>query len=716
MAPIPLSVTPELSQGRPANGGRDNIPECYRDIENWPGFDASVLKGKDLRRYERLRDATVLYLHGRPMREVVACAEIGERRFLRVFARCLTHDTDGRIFGCRAFVNRARLKPFVRKADFAGASADGKGGYCGMFGQLMERKKEVASRLTDYLNAYGLAGLRPNKVMFRTIHRQFLTICREEGVGERAYPFNTRERGRKALRQWIDTDYLPRYAQRFTRQEHGEDAAGLLAYGAGTGDADRNYHGYGAWIIDAVTIDVHARYELPNDSGDWESLTLRRFQQLRCIHKGSSCNLACRQVYAPQVSAEDVSILLWDSLNGPPSVPTTIAGLVAETGAGYPALMIPQLRFAIPSVIYLDNALAHLADHIQHIATVLFGCRVILGRPKTPRERAQIESKFALQARRVVHQLPATTGNGPQDPARKTHAVAVQERARADDLEQVLDIYARNENILPAAGAHNVQPLERLRRQIAAGVLNPQYLPVDKRKAYYFSMPQRVVVRMNAEGGRRPYINFLYQRYSSADLGKRFALKNRPMYVRPDHRNLRTVMLFYEDGTEFGPVQALGHWGTFPHDVRIRKLFARLKRDAEFDTRADDRPLEALFGHLRAKAPRSTTAALWLTYLIEYLKRQGFVPSPVVAEHVTQWTAITAQAAAIEVLPVGATPLPLPASVPLVLPGPSQGQVADSPLDSQAGAIGEPGAPGPTDSGASANTERYALRRRSFGA
>jgi hypothetical protein len=219
-------------------------------------------------------------------------------------------------------------------------------------------------------------------------------------------------------------------------------------------------------------------------------------------------------------------------------------------------------------------------------------------------------------------------------------------------LEQVLDVYSMNENAFVAAGAHNVEPLERLRRQLASGVLKPQYLPMDKRKAYYFSRPIRVTVKLDPATGRRPYINYMYQRYSSNALCRRFDLKERTMYVRPDFRNLRTVMLFAEDGSEFGPVQALGHWGTFPHDVRIRKMFGKLKREGELGNRADDRPLEALFAHLRNKAPRNPTAALQLTYLCEYLQKHEFQMGPILEDAAREWAAASIAMDAIAILPM----------------------------------------------------------------
>lgn len=632
-------------------GGRRTLPECYRDMSKWPGFDDSMLKGTDKKRYNQLRDATALYLDFRPMCEVLAAANVKERYFLRMFARCFKRDRNGEILGCRAFVKNSFASAPVRMAPLV-PSADGKGGFFGMFRKLLRDHPKIQNNLVTLLNGYGQKGLRPNSLMFRGIHRNFCKFCEAEGLGVNDYPLNTGERARRALRAWIDSDYLPKYATRFITLEHGIDAGGLAGYGEGDGQADRQATGYGAWILDATTIDLNARYEIPNAQGDWEQLELRRFQQLRLIHKGTGANLANRQVYAPQVSAEDVSMLLWDGVAGPPSVRQVIPGLRAEEGAGYPANVIPELKYAIPSIVYLDNALAHLADHVQHIVGHLFGAKVILGRPKTPHERGAIESRFGLQVRRVVHQLPSTTGSGPKDPRRKASSVPVEGRVRAEESEQVLDVYVMNENATVAAGSHNIAPLERLRRQIASGAIKPQYLPMEKRKPHYFSRPIRVTVKVDSAAGRRPYINFLYQRYSSNALCRRFDLKEHSMYVRPDFRNLRTVMLFMEDGREFGPVQALGHWGTFPHDVRIRRLFGKLKRDGELDTRAEDRPLEALFAHLRKQAPRNPTAALQLTYICEYMQRQKFQMGPVLEDASREWTAASEAINAIEILPM----------------------------------------------------------------
>jgi hypothetical protein len=655
------------------NGGREQVPAAYANPENWPPFDDSVLKGKARARYTRLKHAIEMYLAFAPMDKVLGQAGVGEQRFARIFRRCGLVQSNGQIAGWSALVAGKVLKKRERVAPLAPAKS-GNTGYTGAFAKLLADRPKTAQELVCYLNAFGDKALRPNRVHFRTLHRRFIKICEEQGVTANEYPLNTRDRARRPLRTWIEQVYLPLWANRFIALEHGPEAGKLNEYAQGHGSANAPAAPYSVWILDEVTIDVSARYELPNATGDWEELDLARFFQLRLIDQGGA-TLCVRNVFAAQACADDLAMLFWDALNGPPEVPQPIEGQTLLEGAGYPATVIPQLRFAMPCVILLDRALAHLADHVQYIATILFGARVIMGPARTPHERAQVESRFSAMARRLLHQLPATTGSGPKDPVRKRAAVPIEGRLRAVELEQVLDAYARNENATPAAASFNIAPLARLKRQIEKGVLQPHLLAADKRKPYFFAKPVRVTVKADRKKGVRPFVNYLYMRYSSSDLAKDYSMEGKTVLLRPDLRNLRTVMLFREDGAVYGPAQVLGSWGQFPHDVRLRRLFGRLKREGELGDRADDQPLEAIFAHLRKKAPRDRKAALQLAHLVEYLTRNSVGMTAQLTQGVREWQQLQEQTAGVAVVPVKGPPVPAPEA--------QHGRVAPKPVRSQ---------------------------------
>jgi putative transposase len=666
-------------------GGRDKMPELFRDTENWKHFDESLLPAVLQPRVKELKRAIQMYCAFAPMLDVLKMAKMKRSGFMRIFVRCGLVKDNGTIVGWSALVKGVKVGPPVRRAPFE-ANGDGKAGYGGLWAMLLRDHPKIEPELITYLNARGKSALRPNSVTFRPLHKKFLEICREQGVGEEDYPVGTGSQAKKPLRKWFRNTYLAKHASRFVAMEFGPDAGGLTAYGEGDGTAKRILPPYRRWMLDATIVDILARYEFPNASGDWEELDLPRFIQLRIIDAGTGANLASRQVYAAQVSADDISLLIWEAINGPRDVAPVVHGLQPEEGAGYPAAVIPQLRYACCDELELDNALAHLANQVQHLILSVMGAMVVLGPPATPHERAAQESKFGLQARRVLHQLPGTTGSGPRDPVRKRAAVPLEGRIHAAEVEHILDVYAKNENALPTAASHNISSLERLRRQIKANVLVPKYLAPDKRFAHFFAKAVPVVVKSDLRTGRRPFVNYLYAKYSGDLLGQRFDLVGKRLWLRANPDNVRTAMLFAGDGTFICPVQALGRWGTFDHDARIRRIFGVLKRKGEMGPRADDHPLAAIFEQLQPQAAGNRKAALQLTYIVEYLKRHGVHLDEEVRPLASGWDDLKAAANDVETVAVMPVPPTPPASAsPLRAVPKSAPRPPDRPIQPSAG-------------------------------
>lgn len=601
--------------------GRARIPECYRDLENWPAVDEELIENvADRRRYQRLCKGIALYLAFCPLDVVKEATGISTRRFLRLFDRCLNNAPDGRIWGFRACLRGARVRPMVRTKPIE-YQADARAGFQGAFRQLLVKHPKIEERLEIELTRRARNIIQPNRLSFRGAHKIFQIICKDHGISENEYPFTTKAKGAGALREWIKVKIIGRHGERWVKFEEGFDAAKAYKFQNGDGTASMLPMPYSAWEIDENTIDMDAIYELPNYRGDWEEIELRRCQVIRAVDVDSGAKLANRLILAAQASAEDATILLWDAISG---VEIDEGGLEAGlliAGAGYPAAVIRELKYAVPRIIYLDNALAHLADHIQHTVTGLWGGEVMLGSAGTPLGRPNVETDFSAQARRFFHQLPGTTGSGPDDPVKDTSKAQTKNRVPVQMLAMAINCYCANSNALSAAAAGYIAPLERLRRSLASGSLAPLYLPAHKRRPHYFGKPYRVTVRIDLKNGRRPYVNFMYVRYSSELLMRSVALKDKQMWVRADFRDLRVVLLFDDAGKEFGQLRALGKWGKFPHDVRIRKLFGKLKREGELGPSPEDAPLEFLLRYLSSKAGHDRNAALRLSYILEYLKQ-----------------------------------------------------------------------------------------------
>lgn len=596
-----------------------HVPEAYRSFVAWPLLDESLLSSQNQGRYRRFSTAIEMRLAGQPAATVAAVARVSEKEFGRVFRRCLSLHSDGRIWGLRALLRGVRVQRAVRKAALTRFVDKPASGYGGMLGKVFHERPKIEQDLLFELTTNRRLIPSPNRATMRWCHKTFLRLCKAHGVSIDDYPFNTKHLGRRAFRIWMHSNFLPKHCTAWAVAEHGPDAQAFL-YQGGDGSASTLANPYEVWQIDEVTIDEQARYELPNWSGDWEQLDLRRASAIRVIETGATSTLAWKLILAAQPTVEELLMVLWDAVNGPPRVPPAVPDLDYIEGAGYPANIHPTLRYVVPKAIELDNALSHLADALQRLVAGTMGSVVRLGAPRTPQARGKVEAKFKLAAQRVLHQLPATTGSGPNDPVREKAWVPVEKRVRVDELEHVLDVYVANENATPAAGAGYEAPLERLRRQIVAGALRLNYLPTTRRKPHFFNSLHPVRLKVDPKYRRRPFVNFLGVRYTSPHLQRAYTLANQALWVRFDPRDLRVLLVFLDDGSEFGAITAMGQWGKFQHDLRIRKLFLKLKRKGELGERPEDEPLEALFNHLRAGAPRDRTKALQLVHLMNSLK------------------------------------------------------------------------------------------------
>ena len=623
-------------------------------LELWPTVDASLIENsEEKKRFEALKNAVDLYASGARVRDVTVIAGVTARWFYRLLERCQEAASDGRPRGYRALVARSirlkRVRRRLRNENTTKVNA----GYSGYFRKLLRDKPEIETGLVSALKRLGKDRLMPNSLDFRGVHRLFVRECVKAGLKDSDYPLNTEAKARVPLRDWLTNDFMSRHAVAWFALEVSPDAAQAAGYGQGSGQDTRIEEPYSAWQIDEMTIDVQAKYQLRTATGDIDDIDLDRFMVIRLIALGSSVNLSWSMVVARQVAAHDLTSLLWDAIDGHVKAEAVIAGLEYHPDGGFPSTVFPELRNRTPSVIYLDNALAHLADALQRLVMLLFGAVVRLGRPGVPQERADVESHIGLMARQLLHQLPGTTGSHPTSALRKRAKRTMTHRLDVAELAHMIDTYLANKNGLPAAASRYGTPLDQLRKQLDAGLVKANTLPVARRRAHLFYSPTKVTIKVDLKRGRRPFVNFLGVRYTSGTLQRNFGMVGKVMVARCDPRDLRTIWLYEpETGHEWGCLNALGRWGKFPHDMRIRKLFLLLKRKAALGERADDNPLEQLYQYLRGTAPNDRRDATRLAYLMHYLEGWVDPPDPAVAQACVAFRAGEASAFEAQTLPI----------------------------------------------------------------
>ena len=657
----------------------ESILECYRgSIDLWPSFDSSGLASDSKKRFDRLVRAVDMLLKHEPMDKVLGVAKVSRDQLGRLINKAMQLKPDkSSVWGLAAFAAfksqalRARVNEFKTQVK-------PKAGYGGMFTWLLETHAAIEPGLIDFL----IRQTRPNRIGEHVLHQEFLRLCCVEKIDESGYPFSTKTQARAPLNLWFKNSFLPRYAKKYVAREHGQAAATALG-----GSTDQPAPVpvpmvLGDWVMDEQTTDLFARLELNSIYGDVEYIdNLPRVPIIRLRTMDFEVQIAWRLVLTKQASSFDVLCLLWEAVSGPPKADAAIEGLDYEPGAGFLANSFEQLRWTVPRVLYLDNALSHLADLIQQVVTRLWGGEVRLGIPGTPKERAEVESSIRKHTHRVIQQLPATSGSHPRDAKRKTSAGSLDKKVPVPALVHALDCYFANENVCAADAAGGIAPFERVRRFLELGKLDLPSLPAHFRRAHWFSSPVARPVCCDLANGRAAHVNFMGSRYTSTLLRQHPGMRGQKLSLRPDYRNLQHVIAFDATGTEFGTLTAEGVWGKVPHDTRIKKLFLTHRKEGRLGKRADDQPLQMLFAFLTAGAKTNPALAVQLAYVVNYLTKnmtpelfkelmedQEAAPAPVPPEWADALKAAEdAKAAAIKrATPVSLKAVPLSGLVPVV--------------------------------------------------
>jgi hypothetical protein len=601
---------------------RDRVIAAHRQSDGVPSVDVSLMDKTGRKRVERMCKARDTFISGSSLDAASRQAGVNARRFQRIMTRYLEVADDGRIGGERVFQSHWRPHRHPKRVKPLDASKAGVwGATTGLFRQLMAENEDLRKDLVAALRRKGKAVLQVNKLVGRELRKLLERLCVAHEVAEDAYPLSTKDKGLRALRRWIVSDFLPLYASDWITAEAGSKPLQAGGEPVLKPTVVAEYEPYVAWTLDMARVDVRTAIEIVNASGDVDVVEVECFHVLRVIELGYATTLAYLIIYGRQVMAEDLGNLMWRALNGW-TIREVLPDLRMDPSGGFPVMVMSELRWRKPKVIYLDNALAHLSAVFGVIVELTMGADVKPGNPASPLERAEIETKFAIAARRLFHQLPATKGTGPTDPQRKRgDKVQVEGLIRADEIEHAYAVMMGNENGAVATAAHGIPPLERLRRALIRGAITAAPVALSSRCRHMFFPSRRVLVHAKADDTRRPYVNYDRIRYSSTELQRRYDLNGKYLYARADEDDLRVIILFDDKGAEVCRAHGEGRWGLIPHDRRMRRMALRNIDKAQFENMPQDGPLLALFASLQRDAPSKPSAALQLAHCLAVLGR-----------------------------------------------------------------------------------------------
>jgi hypothetical protein len=359
----------DVGKTRPGPGDkRRRHAGAYADPDNWPDFDLTYYAKAVRDRVTLITKCAKKYLGGKSAAVSVEGTSIQARHLQKLVEKALTLKPDGStIFGFEAFIpwkaQRARTVSEERLENLDGNSNSYK--LTGLF----KKYPEIEEKLREFL----LAKSRPNQIGAKVLHGEFKILCRASGLSDENYPLNTKYKGKDAIVNWYKKYFIPQHYDEHIAAEYGPDAEIANEHSNGDGQSETPAPPFSYWVLDSTPWDIHAKLELPDAQGIPEELDISRGTILRVICKNPTVNLSWRAVFAPKVCGEDLSILLWDALNGQAAPDQSVPDCKRKPGANWPALADERFRFAVCMRLYLDNDLAHLKDEVQNIVTMLWG-------------------------------------------------------------------------------------------------------------------------------------------------------------------------------------------------------------------------------------------------------------------------------------------------------------------------------------------------------
>lgn len=587
--------------------------------EAWPEVDETLLDEDTRKLYLARKRAVDAYLAGEASLDAIERdTGIAPSNTIRMANRCVQLHKDGRIWGYRALIKHQHVKQYRRNLpinDIPFESTD-KSGRAGAFMQLLESYPALQTFIDGHFLKRNVRKNRiiyDNKITTDQLHTSFLDACREQGIHESEYPLSQHDQGLRSLYEYVK-QLKHSHMLEYVRAHASSDAARLLE-GTGQGPSPlRPERPYQTVEIDGHRIDMNLTVVI-NDPFGSKVVPIKRGWLLAVIDLYSGAILGYHLTLNSEYNRYDVLRCVLNALTPPPDAPQVIEGLTTPPHGRVPNDIHPELYWTSWDETKLDNALAHRASLPTRVFTGVVGSSIRRSGPRLPFKRPFIERFFGLLEEHTFHHLPGTTGSNPNDlRGEGGEAFSRKYQISLEEIHQMLDYAIAEYNHAKRGPLHGHTPMEAISNYL---VRNPDALlrkiPPDLQNAgSIISDRVEVTIKGNVLEGRRPYVNYAYEKYTNDILARSPEMIGEKLIITPNPDDLRVIPAYFPTGAEFGYLTAHGGWGRVPHTMEMRKAIHKLMRKKLIFIAEDQDPVRVFLDHLQKKASYSRGAAsMW---------------------------------------------------------------------------------------------------------
>ncbi len=407
-------------------------------------------------------------------------------------------------------------------------------------------------------------GKRKN-TKFDALHGKILSLTAKEH-GKDCYPFDTPDKGRRALLHYIKRAREIRQRAKAAAVEDTSPRIVRLGQIFQLKPLDRiEYDGH--------TIDVDMRLAVPAPAGGHVLRVIKQVTLLAAMCAVSRYLLGYVLVFGAYNKIDVLrlfhSVLLpWrprqlvvPDMEYPPGA---VLGLPAAcNGRG--------LRASLSAG---DNAFAHHARAVTQ--NLLSHHRGVLhfGPAHVPEVRPMIEAFFRRIEQGALRSIaggfhPGSPSGDPRCPS--TQLNADDHPLHWEAMQDLMDVLASGHNVTPHSGLHERLPVDALRDYLSSGAWAFEVADPVADARQLFTVRVHPVIRGNKNTGKVPYIEWQGAKYRSPKLdcswSKVGVRRDADVYLD----DLRNMVLLDADGTVWSKLAAMSPWDRTPHDLAIRQ-------------------------------------------------------------------------------------------------------------------------------------------------
>jgi len=583
---------------------RRTATEAVKDLSIWAQIDVRGFSDDDQKAMTRWRDLMDAYVRGETVADKLRAFGIDHTELLRKFNKCISLAEDGRLFGYRGLLPNAARKEYERSAVVTRG-----GNASGALSLLLKRKSEIRKTLDALILKLPIPDhIHESRIMNRDVHKAFIGLCRDHGVGAEEWPFTGVNQGRRSIDTYV-AQVVAANLRRGVTVRYGDIAGSKLCTGTGEERILLATAALDVAEMDAHRIDMIGVVGLPTSSGiAWIPID-RLVLLLVCDAKESTI---LSHFVAIRQEADSNDLLEASRHFVIPWKPRDVerSGLEYPSGGGIP---LGSLQGVLPfgvGALMLDNALIHLGLVVVGRIADRLGCAVNWGKVRKWMRRPMVERIFRALEQHGFQRIVSTTGSSPVDPRRKNASQdAAKHRVMIDVLLDLIDVEVATFNGMPSEGRFALTPNEALISTLDphnGRTLFPLLPPPGAFQPELDVLVFEGRVYGDVKKGRRPMIKFKRARYTSPALASAPELIGKEVILHVRRADIRTFEAFLKDtGASIGVIHVLGAWRLQPHSLDLRILINKLLRQRKLELLDHPDPVTAVHAYL-AKGARST--------------------------------------------------------------------------------------------------------------